>query len=204
MPGPRPPDDGQGALAGSVAHRVLFQLLSPGDAPDTLAAAEVGEVLGRTDSLLSVGCTSTHARRALRQWAAGAVLTYLHHLLPPSPWRVAGVDVAVDGGRIDVLWSTAADLLIDEIKTGQAAGSLTATTRQVERYLRSALFAPDHRDGGTCRVRLGGRVAAGQLIGARVLMTATPPASWFQPATGARTSLAGSGLQECRCRPPPP
>jgi hypothetical protein len=100
MPGPRHLDDGQGALAGSVAHRVLFQLVSPGDAPDTLAAAEVGEVLRRTDRLLRVSCASTHACRALRQRAAGAVLTYVRHLLPPNPRHVAGVDVAVPAGGL--------------------------------------------------------------------------------------------------------
>jgi hypothetical protein len=191
-------------LAGSVAHRVLFQLLSPGDGPDALATAEISEVLARTDSLLRRSCASAHARRALRQGAAGAVLTYVRHLLPPSPWQVAAVDVPVDGGRIDVLWHTDADLLIDEIKTGQTTGTLTSTTRQVERYLRSAPTAQALHARGVRGVRLHGHVSAGHLIGARVLMTASPSASWFQSANGTRTSLAGSALQQCRCRPPPP
>lgn len=204
MPELRRPDDGQGALAGSVAHRVLFQLLSPGDSPDALAVAEVGDVLARTDKLLRLSSATAHARRALRQGAAGAVLTYLRHLLPPSPWKVAGVDIAVDGGRIDVLWGNGADLLIDEIKTGHAAGTLSSTTRQVERYVRSVSTAEDLGLGGLPDIRLNERPRNGRLIGARVLTTAHPAASWFQPAdAGPRTFLADSAFQQCRCRPPP-
>lgn len=128
-------------------------------------------MLARTDSLLRLSCASTHARRALRQSAAGAVLTYVRHLLPPTPRHVAGVDVAVACGRIDVLWRTGADLLIDEIKTGEAAGTLSPTTRHVERYLRSVSAARDPGDGGPYGAGLDGRVSKGRLVGARVILT---------------------------------
>lgn len=203
MPELRRPDDGQEALAGSVAHRVLFQLLSPGDSPDALAVAEVADVLARTDNLLRLSSATAHARRALRQCATGAVLMYVRHLLPPSLWEVAGVDIAVVGGRIDVLWRNGANLLIDEIKTGHAAATLSSTTRQVKRYVHSLSTAEDLRLAGLPDVRLTERPRNGRLIGARVLTTASPAASWFQPTTGPRTSLGDSGFQQCRCRPPP-
>jgi hypothetical protein len=183
-----------------LTHQIIFALLPVGTRPSAVSQVPFADVLSRADRLLRATGTNASERRALRQCVSGHVMAYLRNLLPPDPWEVAGTDLWLPGVRVDVVWRAGANLLIDEVKTGAAAGALTSTRNQVERYLQAASAASPRPRPWRPTPRMW---PSGHPVAMRVLVTSDPLASWVQPLTGPPVPLGTSDFSVRRCRPPP-
>lgn len=121
------------ADVGRLAHRAIADMLS------TLHDPRQGspgwrEVLDVVDARL---VRDGYRDLAARQLIAAAALNYLR-VLPGDPWEFVRAEMPLPGGRLDLVWRhrSTGELLVDEVKTGQAGAAPRSVRDQVDRYAR--------------------------------------------------------------------
>ena len=175
-------------LVGTLVHDVIASLAK------TTRSPHIPEILAAAER--SVPHLEPNEGRAHKQNIAGLTASYFHRLVPNDAWRFAGAEKHLGIGRIDLLWEhPRGDLLIDELKAGQASFfGTTAHHAQARRYLidgRTAygprlravrlLCLTDHSRSLLFHDPAGPPVPLG-VPGARPSRPATAPAARHDPA----------------------
>jgi hypothetical protein len=143
------------AIVGTLTHRLIAEALGHG-------AAGLGDpraiVLPRSQALATAAQVG-HRTRACRISIAVGAAIYLERFRLPAGWKFDGAEVDLaPGARADVVWSSPAGVVIDEIKTadGRVAGrSSTARADQVRRLLDAGTAAFGDRLVGVRLIFLG-------------------------------------------------
>ena len=123
----------EAAAAGRHIHLAVGRLLEQGlidptpEKVDAVVRALTRTMSGRTDV----------NQRAFNQRIRSGVNAYFWRYCLAHPWRFVGAEYAIEGGRIDVVWSGPRGWIFDEIKTGVLGGpNDSRTTTQREKYAR--------------------------------------------------------------------
>lgn len=138
-------------LIGTRVHDVIASLAR------TTRTPQIHEILSAAERALPH--LEPNEGRAHKQNIAGLTASYFRRLVPDPEWRFAGAEKHLGIGRIDLLWEhTSGELLIDELKAGQASFfGTSAHHAQARRYL------------------VGGRTAYGSRLRAVRLLCLTDP-----------------------------
>lgn len=153
---------------GVIVHRVIGELLSTGvthPGPEQVLAVTRSDLIARAPVY----------RQAVRQQVLTKVAAYFGGFPLPLGARIAGTEVAVPGGVLDLLLEKRdGRLWSDEIKSGRAVSvqEVTETHAQVERHLAGA------------REIYGDRFA-----GVRVVVLTRPSSSYFLTPDGTAVPL---------------
>lgn len=130
------PDLSYEAIVGRTAH-ILVGLAAThrSERPDELRE-RIWQASGR---LIRLHPELRMRARAARISAAGAAAVYARFFMPDERWSLAGNEVEIPDGRIDLVWhGTEGHVLYDELKVAlgraQASGD-GPTRRQAARYL---------------------------------------------------------------------
>lgn len=159
-----------GRQIGQAAHLVLGELLEAGQlAPsqeDLFAAVAASELVTKR--------VATY-RQVAKQRLLTAISLYYRHFLPDGRWRFFARELAVEGGRLDLVWRSAGRrILADELKTGwprdpEERGNLES---QLERQLAGA-----------------GKRFGSSFAGIRILLLGAPARSFLLRPDGERIDL---------------
>ena len=153
---PSGPPEAYAIALGAVAHRLVGLLATEyRHLTGPALLAELWSAAGRLATTERFG----RRARAARMGAAGAAAVYQRYFLPPADWTLIGVEVAIDGGRLDLAWELPGSTVVfDEVKLAfgrSRAGGNGPTDRQVRRYLAHGDATFGERFGGVRLLRLG-------------------------------------------------
>lgn len=165
---------------GSVAHQLIAELVT--DLRDRDEPAVLIDLWARAGRLATRERFGSRARAA-RISAAGAAATYRRYFLPTPDWTILGVELPIDGGRVDIAWEGPGSVIVfDEIKLAfgrSRARGAGPTDRQVRGYLAHGEAAFGERFGGV-RLLLLGAPRYSMLIGpGSQLRRLSETALWF-------------------------
>lgn len=165
---------------GSITH-LLIGLLAR-DLRGLTAEAVLSEIWAAAGRLATRDRFGSRARAA-RITAAGAAATYYRYFMPPATWLLAGVEVEIEAGRIDLAWQSPDGVVVfDELKLASGRGRARGagpTDRQTRRYLAHGDASLGDRFGGV-RLVLLGAPRHSMLVGPGALLRRLPDtALWF-------------------------
>lgn len=123
------------AIVGTLVHRLVGAVAHESRTADGIALPEL--CWARAGELVREAGLGSRARGA-RLEIAGAAARYLRWFLPPSSWTLAGVELEIAEGRLDLAWASPADMVLyDEVKHGVGRGTpddAGPARRQAARY----------------------------------------------------------------------
>lgn len=110
---PAPQPDYQVAL-GTITHLLIGYLATDcRGLADPARNAALRSAAGQLATVERFG----RRRRAARMSSTGAAAVYDRYFLPPPEWNLVGVELDIEGGRIDLAWELPGSTIIfDELK----------------------------------------------------------------------------------------
>jgi hypothetical protein len=157
-----------GRAMGAASHRAIAALLER-----SIVSPTRRDMLAVTAAMVAGLPSIPYARAAQRRLVADVSL-YFHYYPPGRGWSLEGVEVAVPGALVDLLWATPSGLVADEVKTGRfrSHSEREALARQVDAIRRG------------CSKRFGEGFA-----GVREVLLLAPALACFNAADGTRQPL---------------
>ncbi|MHB1527540.1 MAG: hypothetical protein ACYCZN_14935 [Candidatus Dormibacteria bacterium] len=160
--GPAGGDDEQsGILVGIRVHRTIVSVLTQGLEP--AGASRTMQILAAAREI--AGELPPGARgRAFITDVASCAASYLLRFAPPPPWLFRGAEVALGGGRADLVFEhlPSGRWVVDEVKTEVERNGDVRHHDQVRRYLK----------GGT-------ELWGDRFVGVRLCMISRPRSSYI-------------------------
>jgi hypothetical protein len=150
---------------GSITHALVGYLATE---CRTRTGPELGRLLWAAAGRLATAERFGRRARTARMSAAGAAAVYHRYFLPPPAWRLIGVELDIEGGRIDLGWELEASTVVfDELKLAFGRSrprGFGPTTRQARNYLAHGKVTFGERFAGV-RVLLLGAPRHSMLVG---------------------------------------
>ena len=153
---------------GALTHALIAGLLADGccaPSPQRISAAAA--------ALPGLSEIPTF-RLAVRQRALTAAAVYFRLFVPDSDWVFEGAELRGPSARFDLVWRSAAGVIVDELKTGRSAtrSEVAAVREQAARELRA-----------------GAAVFGKDFLGVRVVSLGAPGTSFFASLDGRTTPV---------------
>lgn len=153
---------------GALAHALIAGLLADGHrAPSPQRISTAAAALPGLSEIPAF-------RLAVRQRALTAAAVYFRLFVPPREWAFEGAELRGPSARFDLVWRSAAGVIVDELKTGRSAtrSEITAVREQAARELRA-----------------GAAVFGEDFLGVRVVSLGAPRTSFFTGSDGRTTPV---------------